>query len=386
LVDYRHDEFASSFLHYYPKNVIVHRGDTVDFKVTWSGEPHSVTMGTVVDRLIKYEPIFEKYDSRDAAIAGGVPMTTIHDIDETGNHVPGMTTQGENIYQPGARPCYIPSFDKIPAYSTGDDETPVTDASANCPKGDEVQPAFNGRQGLYNSGFIPFQGPRGNSFTVHIAKDAKLGTFNYFCNYHWTNMRGTVKIVPQSTKIPSQAAVSHAARLQINKDAAPGVKAVAKVEAGNFSGLKPPLAGVSVGKGNEFETGLQVNEFYPRTFHVKVNDPVTWTVKGSDHTVSFNVPKYFPVFTVAKSGDVRWDPKSFHGVGWTVPPEPEQQSDTAPTPRVIDVGKWDGGGGFHSSGLMAEDETFTLRFTKPGTYPYACVVHPPMIGTVVVTA
>jgi plastocyanin len=35
---------------------------------------------------------------------------------------------------------------------------------------------------------------------------------------------------------------------------------------------------------------------------------------------------------------------------------------------------------------MNDGDTFTLTFTKAGTYPYACAVHPQMIGQVVVTA
>jgi len=28
---------------------------------------------------------------------------------------------------------------------------------------------------------------------------------------------------------------------------------------------------------------------------------------------------------------------------------------------------------------------YTLRFSTPGTYRYACLIHPPMVGTVTVT-
>lgn len=33
---------------------------------------------------------------------------------------------------------------------------------------------------------------------------------------------------------------------------------------------------------------------------------------------------------------------------------------------------------------FAEDESFSYTFKKPGTYPYLCVTHPKMTGTVVV--
>ena len=39
--------------------------------------------------------------------------------------------------------------------------------------------------------------------------------------------------------------------------------------------------------------------------------------------------------------------------------------------------------GFKSD-LLAQDESFSYTFTKSGTYPYVCVTHPKMTGTVVV--
>jgi plastocyanin len=53
----------------------------------------------------------------------------------------------------------------------------------------------------------------------------------------------------------------------------------------------------------------------------------------------------------------------------------------------IDGGTYDGTG-FWSSGLFGAEPyaEYTLRISKPGTYPYACLIHPSMIGQVVVTA
>ena len=38
-----------------------------------------------------------------------------------------------------------------------------------------------------------------------------------------------------------------------------------------------------------------------------------------------------------------------------------------------------------NSGAIVFDQTFTQQFDTPGTYPYYCVYHPNMLGTVVVT-
>jgi plastocyanin len=384
LVDYKHDAFASSFMHYYPSNVAVHPGDTVNFGFTWTGEPHSVTMGKVVDNMFKYLPLIEKYPSEQAALDAGESPQLVKDVDQTFTRIPGMTGNHGDIFQPGAKPCFVPKFEDVPEFADSNG-TPVDPTTVPCPKGDERQPEFHGTEGLYNSGFVPFQGARANKFVVHVAKNAVPGTYNYFCNYHWTDMHGTVRIVPKGKSIPSGAAVARQARTQINNDAKNALKLVKKTDAGHYGNLTPPLSGLSLGEHDQ--SGVQVNDFYPKTVHVAVGQPLTWTNGGYDHTISFNVPKYFPVFTIAKSGDVVWDPKSYNAVNWTVEPKPSDEGDGPPPPsRHIDVGKWDGSGGYHSSGLLGFGDTFTITFTKPGTYPFACVIHPPMIGTVVVKA
>jgi plastocyanin len=40
--------------------------------------------------------------------------------------------------------------------------------------------------------------------------------------------------------------------------------------------------------------------------------------------------------------------------------------------------------GVFKSKVRDTDETFSYTFTKPGTYPYYCSVHPKMVGQVVV--
>src|ERR1700757_3091523 len=40
--------------------------------------------------------------------------------------------------------------------------------------------------------------------------------------------------------------------------------------------------------------------------------------------------------------------------------------------------------GLFRSGALDTNESFTFQFAKPGTYHYACSIHPRMVGTIVV--
>jgi len=39
-----------------------------------------------------------------------------------------------------------------------------------------------------------------------------------------------------------------------------------------------------------------------------------------------------------------------------------------------------------SSGPLSQGASFSFSFTKPGTYPYHCSIHPSMTGSVIVTS
>ena len=390
LVDYHHDEFASAFLQYYPSKVQVRPGDTVHFKQAWSGEPHSVTMGKVVDDVFEVAPLVEQYDGPEEARAAGLSEELIQRAVDTYAKLPGMVGEGYTIFQPGARPCFVADLADVPAFTDIEKQQPIP--GATCPTEGRPQPAFRGGEGLYNSGFISPTGPSANEFDVPIAADATPGTYRYFCNYHWTGMSGSIEIVAPGAPIPSQAAVNKQAREQINRAATQAVARVRAARQGKFGGITPPLAGRASADDDESDESpanyVAINEFFPRKTEAKVDEPVTWTVDGFAHTISFNVPKYFPIFTVkGPEHDVEWNPQSFKPVGWDIPTRQRTNEEGGPPPpTVVDVGKWDGKGGFHSSGALEHGDRFSVTFTRPGTYSYACVLHPQMVGTVVVRA
>lgn len=380
-VDYNHDAFATSMLENYPRRVQVRPGDTVEFKQTWTGEPHSVTMGTLVDD--KIGPLIDLFTRVEST--GAFPEGEPEEFGVFFEALPFAFGE-DGLAQNAAQPCYVEQEEFSGTYP-GDEATP-------CPK--KSQPAFNGRQAIYNSGVIPYEGVGGNTFRVRLAEDIPAGTYAYYCNVHGPLQYGQIDVVAQGSDIPSQAEVARAAleeqRAAItpmarNFDAATSGQVVEggdpesafSIDAGQsrIVGVPTPFF-----EGNRFIHGL-VNEFIPRSVQTRVGEKVTWTFVGG-HTLSFNVPEYFPIFTVADDGTTTFNPQAEDPVGWPGPPERDEESDGPPMPAKIDAGEWDGTG-FRSTGLdFSDQDTFSVTFTRPGTYAYACLIHPKMVGTLVV--
>lgn len=369
LVDYSHDEFSSFFLQYFPRTVQTHPGQTVVFKQTWTGEPHTVTFGTMVDKMLSTVlPAFEKYEGVPDE---EVPKDVIDSVDEALKNLPFMFDEqgGSGLNQTAAQSCYLKSG------------TLRTDKKP-CEK--RELPAFDGKAAYYNSGFIPYEGQNGNTFTLKLADDIKPGKYQFYCAVHGPQQAGTIDVRSAETKIPSQAEVNIEARKEINKEAAPLLQTFRQTKkTGAFTAegetYKEPLGGLF----NEKVNHAAINEFVPRTMKLKVGEKATWTLLGPPHTVSFNVPAYFPIATVGKDGTVKINGKLDAPAGGS-PPLPEEGGDDGPSPPVnIEAGAWNGEG-FYSSGSLGGGSaaTYTMSFSKPGTYKLACLFHPPMVGTV----
>ena len=366
-VDHQHDEFAGTFMGYYPRIVTVRPGDTVRFRQTWTGEPHTVTMGTYVQKLVN--PIIGIIDKGPPYPSEPPPEAMDFDT-----KLPGMFPHDDSngVNQNAAQPCFLDT-----GSFPDDPKTP-------CPK--RAQPEFNGRQSIYSSGFIPYLGAGGNTFEVKLAKDASPGNYFYYCNIHGPLMSGHIVVAPKGTSIPSQGSLDRQGRKEIEATAKPLLAQYNKEKAGQGA-FKGNLAG-SGGDEQTF-TGGSVDEFTPRTIKSKVGEKVTWTFVGG-HTVSFNVPKYFPLFSLQRDGNVVANPAAGDAVRWPTPPKLSSRGDPSghgppPPPIHIDAGSFDGSGGLHSSGGdFTTGDTFSVTFTKAGTFLYACLIHPAMIAKVVV--
>lgn len=103
-------------------------------------------------------------------------------------------------------------------------------------------------------------------------------------------------------------------------------------------------------------SALQGLRFYPPMLTVNVGDTITWQFNSHEpHTVSFLAPSQTP---------------------------PPPNSLTAQLPAG---GTTEDGSTFTSSGFMFAGQTYSLKFTKAGTFAMFCLIHQPeMQGSIVV--
>jgi plastocyanin len=124
----------------------------------------------------------------------------------------------------------------------------------------------------------------------------------------------------------------------------------------------PATYKVTAGFGDR---GGAANIFAPQVVEIYAGDTVTWT-RGGDlepHTVSFGPPSLIDKLAAGIMGPV---PQK------AGPPLIAFNSQAAlPT-----MGTTYAGSGFANSGLLsAKGKSWSLTFTKPGTYPYYCLIH-----------
>ncbi|MPZ89813.1 MAG: hypothetical protein GEU81_17535, partial [Nitriliruptorales bacterium] len=311
LVDYVHDEVASSFLLYFPRDITVRAGDTIEFRQHWTGEAHSVTMGTMVDEMMGVVgPLLEEYGEVPEE---EVPPEVFEQFDAALQDLPWMLSENPEEFtnQNAAQPCYL------------DEGGPPEDPATPCADADQAQPPFNGRQSYYNSGFIPYEGPQGNEFTVQLASDIEPGVYNYCCNLHGPFQAGTINVLGQDEEIPSEAEVARQAQAEIEEAARPLIEAYEAAKAGQteFEGetYEPPLAGWMA---PDESVNAIVSEFIPETIQVNAGEAITWSFVGG-HTVSFQVPSYFSQMTVEEDGTVVFNPEAILPVNSPGHPEME---------------------------------------------------------------
>ncbi len=203
---------------------------------------------------------------------------------------------------------------------------------------------------------------------------SKPGVYHYQCAVH-PGMRGVVIVKPWNVGTPAAASEAAAAQTRLQQTIA-DLKQLQKAKP------KTPLT-VFVGLGHN-ATGAEVAAFSPSRLVVSVGDSVKFVNHDQTdiHTVTFGKPK--------TTGKIEKNFVAQRGSRLALAPLGAYASEPPGAPVSYDGRNH--GNGYLNSGLLAPKgspasagpKSFTVTFTKAGTYHYECVIHSNMDGTIVV--
>ena len=357
-VDGESDDPVGFFLGYFPGEVTVHPGDTVVYKSNFTGEPHSITFGTLITPAIEAvenaTPEQLESDEPPPAFEPLFPYAMLPEGPGDANQV-------------SANPCFV---------TTG--EMP-TDTTKPC----DIREAapFTGKEVFYNSGFLP----EGEEFELKLADDIAPGTYKGFCMLHFTEMVSTITVVAEDTEVPSAAEVEEQGTEELDALTAKLKESHEKAEA-SVTDAGTVLAGDPLDQEEpsgppQPNVAFGLAEFTPREVSINSGGSVTFNINGP-HSVTFNAPEDARVIIdKGPDGFTHLNEKAATPAVFKMPPPPEGPPPEGPPPTV-DVGTFDGEA-FANTGIQFGG-SFRIRFSKAGTYEYICVVHPDMKGSVTV--
>jgi plastocyanin len=220
-----------------------------------------------------------------------------------------------------------------------------------------------------NSGLPAGEGPP----KPFVVKFTKAGTFTFHCVVH-PGMNGVIKVRPKHKRVPSVKKDLKAAALQL-KAGILKARALAKVA--------PPANTVLAGNDSGSATWLR---FFPNAITVKSGTTVEFKIasKREVHTITFGPAAYTEAIEKTFTAPLKSTTPGPPTIG--INPLGGYPSDPPPLPPYNGNNH---GNGFEGSGVLALGgplpSAVKIKFTKPGTYAFECVIHANMDGKVIVT-
>jgi plastocyanin len=319
-------------LAYFPQNLRIHQGDTVNFKLN-GDELHTVSFTSGFD--------------------------------------PGPAGVSSPLDPAGVR---------IPAFSVSSGGSPALNPQVAWPtraRGALVE-RYTGT-GFISSGLFadePLAPGTGLNETFQV-QFPTAGTFSYICLVHPDRMRGSVEVVAASASVPDQTAVDTQASAEVaaltrvvNAAKAQGETPARRDSLANGSSNWYVRAG---GQDNmSYDPRAQVLDFQPKNITIGSGDTVTWSSRYF-HTVSFVPAPPSPEFFTEGAGGsppaIMLDPVTVNAARPAATYDPTQ---------------------YFNSGLLGQfgtiGDAWSLTFTQPGTFTYVCLIHDDvgMKGTITV--
>jgi plastocyanin len=178
----------------------------------------------------------------------------------------------------------------------------------------------------------------------------KSGIYSYFCFIH-PGMIGTIQVVPVGSNAAStQSNITNQAKAQLDAGIAAGQASVAATKPTSSKNADGSTTYENLIPANAGQVNLY--QFVQPSMDIKVGDTVKW-INNTDvpHTVTFGIEKAGPDFQ-----------------GPFVPT-------TAPAGTSFDGSKLVNSGIYSAAFPGAVGNSFSLKFTKAGTYAYICLLH-----------